>query len=61
MDKGLILVIIGGLLSCTLIGVFVGVPLIFIGAYIIYKKFKKSDELSSSIEKKRRNTKTKTK
>lgn len=52
MDKGLILVIVGGLLSCTLYGVFIGAPLTLIGAYLIYKKFKNSDELSSSIEEK---------
>lgn len=50
MDKGLILVIVGGLLSCTIYGVFIGAPLTLIGAYFIYKKFKSSDELSGSIE-----------
>ena len=50
MDKGLILVIIGGLLSCTIYGVLIGAPLTLIGAYFIYKKFKNSDELSNSIE-----------
>lgn len=50
MDKGLILVIIGGLLSCTIYGVFIGAPLTLIGAYFIYKKFKSSDEFSGSIE-----------
>lgn len=52
MDKGLILVIIGGLLSCTIYGVIIGAPLTLIGAYFVYKKFKSSDELSSSIEEK---------
>ena len=50
MDKGLILVIIGGLLSCTIYGVVIGAPLTLIGAYFIYKKFKSSKEFSSSIE-----------
>lgn len=50
MDKGLILVIVGGLLSCTIYGVLIGAPLTLIGAYFIYKKFKSSDELSGAIE-----------
>ncbi len=52
MDKGLILVIIGGILSCTIYGVLIGAPLTLIGAYFIYKKSEASDELSSSIEEK---------
>lgn len=52
MDKGLILVIIGGLLSCTIYGVIIGAPLTLIGAYFIYKEFKKQATLSSSIEEK---------
>ena len=40
MDKGLILVIIGGLLSCTIYGVLIGAPLTLIGAYFLYKTLK---------------------
>ncbi|ADZ09715.1 helicase A859L [Methanobacterium lacus] len=37
-DKGLILIIIGILLSITIIGIFFGIPLIIIGTYYLNKK-----------------------
>ena len=40
MDKGLILVIVGGLLCCTIFGVLIGAPLTLIGAYFVYKSLK---------------------
>lgn len=50
MDKGLILVIIGGLLSCTIYGVIIGAPLTLIGAYFVYKSLKEKDSTSEEIE-----------
>ena len=55
MDKGLILVIIGGLLSCTIYGVLIGAPLTLIGAYFLYKTLKNpnkeiDDELKQKQE-----------
>lgn len=55
MDKGLILVIIGGLLSCTIYGVLIGAPLTLIGAYFLYKTLKNpnkeiEDELKEKQE-----------
>ncbi|WP_298499395.1 DUF4041 domain-containing protein [uncultured Methanobrevibacter sp.] len=44
MDKGLILVIIGGLLSCTIYGVLIGAPLTLIGAYFVYKSLKNPNQ-----------------
>lgn len=52
MDKGLILVIIGGLLSCTLYGVFIGAPLTLIGAYFVYKSFKTKEESDEELQQK---------
>ncbi|MBQ2832422.1 DUF4041 domain-containing protein [Methanobrevibacter sp.] len=37
MDKGLILIIVGGAISLTLVGAIIGVPLIFIGVYLTNK------------------------
>lgn len=50
MDKGLILVIIGGLLSCTIYGVIIGAPLTLIGAYFLYKSLKEKDSTPEEIE-----------
>ena len=55
MDKGLILVIVGGLLSLTIYGVFIGAPLTLIGAYFLYKTLKNpnkeiEDELNQKQE-----------
>ena len=53
MDKGLILVIIGGLLSCTIYGVIIGAPLTLIGAYFVYKSLKEKDSTPEEIEKRK--------
>lgn len=37
-DKGLILIIIGILCSITVFGLLIGIPLIIIGTYFLYKK-----------------------
>lgn len=50
MDKGLILVIVGGLLSCTIYGVIIGAPLTLIGAYFVYKSLKEKDSTPEEIE-----------
>ena len=50
MDKGLILVIVGGLLSCTIYGVLIGAPLTLIGAYFVYKSLKDKDSTPEEIE-----------
>lgn len=50
MDKGLILVIVGGLLSCTIYGVIIGAPLTLIGAYFVYKSLKDKDSTPEEIE-----------
>ena len=55
MDKGLILVIVGGLLCCTIFGVLIGAPLTLIGAYFVYKSLKNpnkevEDELKEKQE-----------
>ncbi len=53
MDKGLLLVIIGGLLSCTIYGVLIGAPLTLIGAYLLYKKLKNPNkEIEEELSKK---------
>ena len=53
MDKGLLLVIIGGLLSCTIYGVLIGAPLTLIGAYLLYKKLKNPNkEIEDELSKK---------
>lgn len=54
MDKGLILVIIGGLLSCTIYGVIIGAPLTLIGAYFVYKSLKDKDSTPEEIEQKKK-------
>lgn len=53
MDKGLILVIVGGLLSCTIYGVIIGAPLTLIGAYLVYKSLKEKDSTPEEIEQKK--------
>ena len=50
MDKGLILVIIGGLLCCTIYGVLIGAPLTLIGAYFVYKSLKEKDSTPEEIK-----------
>ena len=57
MDKGLILVIIGGLLSCTIYGVIIGAPLTLIGAYFVYKSLKDKDSTPEEIEQKKKELK----
>ena len=54
MDKGLILVIVGGLLSCTIYGVIIGAPLTLIGAYFVYKSLKEKDSTPEEIEQKKK-------
>lgn len=54
MDKGLILVIVGGLLSCTIYGVLIGAPLTLIGAYFVYKSLKDKDSTPEEIEQKKK-------
>lgn len=44
MDKGLILIIVGAIISLTIYGVFIGVPLIFIGAYLMNKSIKNAEQ-----------------
>ena len=50
MDKGLILVIIGGLLSCTIYGVLIGAPLVLIGAYFVYKTLKETEKSDEELQ-----------
>lgn len=50
MDKGLILVIIGGLLSCTIYGVLIGAPLVLIGAYFVYKTLKETEKNDEELQ-----------
>lgn len=50
MNKGLILIIVGLILTITIYGLFIGVPLMIIGIYLVYKSFKEIDELSGSLE-----------
>lgn len=50
MNKGLILIIVGLILTITIYGCFIGIPLIIIGIYLVYKSFKESEELFGSIE-----------
>ena len=54
MDKGLILVIVRGLLSCTIYGVLIGAPLTLIGAYLVYKSLKNKDSTPEEIEQKKK-------
>ena len=50
MNKGLILIIVGLILTITIYGLFIGVPLMIIGIYLVYKSFKEIEELSGSLE-----------
>lgn len=50
MNKGLILIIVGLILTITLYGIFIGIPLIIIGIYFVYKEFKETEEINGSIE-----------
>lgn len=50
MDKGLILVIVGGLLSCTIYGVLIGAPLVLIGAYFVYKTLKETEKSDDELQ-----------
>lgn len=50
MNKGLILIIVGLILTLTLYGLFIGIPLMIIGIYLVYKSFKETEQLSGSIE-----------
>lgn len=43
-NKGLILIIIGIILSCTIYGMVIGIPLIILGTYFLYNKSKKREE-----------------
>lgn len=52
MDKGLIMVIVGGLLSCTIYGVLIGAPLTLIGAYFVYKTLKETDHTDEELQQK---------
>ena len=44
MNKGLILIVVGVLISFTIYGVIIGVPLIFIGAYLMNKDIKNAEQ-----------------
>lgn len=50
MNKGLILIIVGLILTITIYGSIIGIPLILIGIYLVYKTFKESEKVSGSIE-----------
>lgn len=50
MDKGLILIIVGLILTITIYGCFIGIPLIIIGIYLVYKTLKENEKVSGSIE-----------
>ena len=50
MNKGLILIIVGLILTITIYGSLIGIPLIVIGIYLAYKSFKETEELNGSIE-----------
>ena len=53
METGLILVIIGGLLSLTIYGVVIGAPLTLIGAYLLYKSMKNPNkDIEKELEEK---------
>lgn len=43
-NLGLILIVVGALISITLIGAIIGVPLVLIGAYLLNKKVKSQEE-----------------
>ena len=50
MDKGLILIIVGLILTITIYGCFIGIPLMIIGIYLVYKTFKETEELTGNID-----------
>ncbi|MBR1749049.1 MAG: DUF4041 domain-containing protein [Bacilli bacterium] len=50
MNKGLILIIVGLILTITIYGALIGIPLMIIGIYLVYKAFKEVDQVSGSIE-----------
>ena len=50
MNRGLILIIVGLILTLTIYGLFVGIPLMLIGIYLVYKSFKEAEKVSGSIE-----------
>ena len=50
MNKGLILIIVGLILTITIYGSIIGIPLIIIGIYFAYKAFKEIEQLSGSVE-----------
>ena len=50
MNRGLILIIVGLVLTLTIYGLFVGIPLMLIGIYLVYKSFKEAEKVSGSIE-----------
>ncbi|UTB32394.1 MAG: hypothetical protein NKF70_13030 [Methanobacterium sp. ERen5] len=53
-DKGLILIIIGIILSITIIGIFFGIPLIIIGTYYLNKKVnQRENEINEELEAKK--------
>ena len=53
MEKGLILIIIGLLLSITILGAIIGLPLIVFGAYLLNKRIKNpAAEIQKEIDKK---------
>ena len=53
MEKGLILIIVGIILSLTIIGAIIGLPLIIIGAYLLNKRIKNpTEEIQKEIDNK---------
>ena len=51
MEKGLILIIVGIILSLTIIGAIIGLPLIIIGAYLLNKRIKNpTEEIQKEID-----------
>lgn len=53
-DKGLILIVIGILLSITLYGIFFGIPLIILGTYYLNKKVnQRENEINEELEAKK--------
>lgn len=52
-DKGFILIFIGTILTITIYGSLIGIPLIFIGLYFVYKRNKDIGPLNDAINKKK--------
>lgn len=52
-DKGFILILIGTILTITIYGSLIGIPLIFIGLYFVYKRNKDIGPLNDAINKKK--------